>query len=188
MSALTQIQKRIQAHTPAVQQDAQLTRAAVLIPLIGGKDELELLFTVRTDDVEHHKGQISFPGGSIEASDDSLEATALRETHEELALKTEHIEILGRIDDMWTPTGYIVTPFVGFIQELPVLSPQPSEVSDFFTVPLAYFLDESNGYTREYSRGGESMDVWFYDYGRYTIWGVTAFILRNFKAILENSA
>jgi len=186
MPSLSHIRKQIQAHSASLLHDNNLTRAAVLVPIVGGGRELDLLFTVRTDDVEHHKGQVSFPGGSIEAVDDSLQATALRETQEELALKNDHIEVFGRIDDLWTPTGFIVTPFVGYVDELPVLTPHPKEVSDFFTVPLAYFLDDNNGYTKEYSRDGERMDVWFYDYEQYTIWGVTAYILRNFMLIVKD--
>lgn len=162
-----------------------LLRAAVLVPIVQSGNELELLLTVRSDAVEHHKGQIAFPGGSVEPDDDSLEETALRESLEEIDLPPKSVEILGRIDDMWSPAGFSIAPVVGYIRELPSLEIQPAEVSEYFTVPLRFFLNESNGYTKPFSRGGEEINVWFYDYGEYTIWGVTAFIIRNLKSILE---
>lgn len=163
------------------------TEASVLIPLLRVGNALHLLFTVRTEDVEHHKGQVSFPGGARENSDKNYVSTALRESFEELSLAPDDVQILGRINDMWTPTGFVVTPVVGYIPELPELIPQPSEVSDYFTVPLSYFLDDANGYKQKYQRieEGEEVDVWFYEYDEYTIWGVTAFIIRDFKAVLE---
>ncbi len=163
------------------------TEAAVLIPLEKKHDSLHLLFTVRTDAVEHHKGQVSFPGGARESEDTDAVATALRESFEELALPPDHVNVIGKINDMWTPTGFVVTPVVGFIPDLPSLVPQPSEVSDYFTVPLSYFLDDNNGYKERYQRveGEEEVDVWFYEYNGYTIWGITAFIIRDLKAILE---
>jgi len=166
-------------------ENPDLLRAAVLVPIVRSDNGLELLLTVRSDAVEHHKGQIAFPGGSVEPEDYSLEETALRESQEEIALPPEAVEILGRIDDMWSPAGFSIAPVVGFIRDLPSLEIQPAEVSEYFTVPLRFFLNESNGYTKPYSRGGEEINVWFYDYGEYTIWGVTAFIIRNLKSILE---
>ena len=184
MKSIDIIRKKIQEHSATHLDTNGLTHAAVLIPLLQSDTDLDVLLTVRTEDVEHHKGQVAFPGGAREPRDYSLEMTALRETEEELALPPNQVEVLGRLDDMWTPTGFIVTPIVGYLSTLPALVPQPSEVSDYFTVPLSYFLDNSNGYTKTYQRGNLETDVWFYDYGEYTVWGVTAFILRNLRSIL----
>ena len=187
LTTITEIQKCLERYSPKTVVKNGLTEASVLIPLVSQEESLHLLFTVRTEDVEHHKGQVSFPGGAREPEDQNHVSTALRETFEELSLPPEKVSILGKINDMWTPTGFIVSPVVGYIPKLPDLIPQPSEVSDYFTVPLDYFLDDSNGYKEKYQRteNGEEVDVWFYEYGEYTIWGVTAFIIRDFKAIME---
>lgn len=178
------IRERIQEYRPERRQDDDLIRAAVLIPLVLSSEGLDLLFTVRTEDVEHHKGQVSFPGGARESGDAGPESTALREAEEELFLPATDVEVLGRIDDLWTPTGFIVTPIVGYIADLPPLDPEPREVSDYFLAPLSFFLDDRNGYTKMYHRDNSREKVWFYEYGEYTVWGVTAFILRNFKKII----
>mgnify|MGYP005843599607 CR=1 FL=1 len=184
MHSIDTIRKTIQSYSHTPLENGALTQAAVLIPLLQTENGLDLLLTVRTDDVAHHKGQVAFPGGAREPQDNSPQMTALRETEEELALPPNQVEILGRIDDMWTPTGFIVTPIVGYLPGLPGLDPQPSEVSEYFTVPLSFFMNDSNGYTQTYQRGCLKTDVWFYDYGSYTVWGVTAFIIRNLLSIL----
>ena len=171
MATIAEIQGCLERYAPKTVVKQGFTEASVLIPLVFQDASLHLLFTVRTEDVEHHKGQVSFPGGAREAVDQNHVSTALRESFEELALPPEKVSILGKINDMWTPTGFIVSPVVGYIAELPELIPQPSEVSDYFTVPLAYFLDDSHGYKEKYRRteNGEEVDVWFYEYVEYTI-------------------
>jgi len=177
------IRQRLAGHQPHHMSTKDMISAAVLVPLLQ-REELELLLTVRTEEVEHHKGQVAFPGGATEPGDLNIEATALRETREELALPPSSVEVLGRLDDMWTPSGFIVTPVVGFVRESPVLQPQPAEVSEYFTVPLAFFLNEDNGYTKRYRRGPHEVDVWFYEYSDHTVWGLTAFIIRNLRQLL----
>lgn len=183
-----QIRKALGEHPPRTVSKVGLIAAAVLIPLVQRREGLEVLLTVRTDNVEHHKGQIAFPGGAREPGDHDVFDTALREAMEEIALPRAGVELIGRIDDLATPTGFVVSPVVGYISDLPVLELQPEEVSAYFTVPLPFFLEGENGYTREYERDGESRQVWFYDYEHYTIWGITAAIIRNFKQVLEAGA
>jgi len=178
------IRKSLERYQPKTIHREDLIAAAVLIPLVQTAAGLELLFTVRTDSVEHHKGQIAFPGGARERKDRDVYDTALREAKEEIALSPDQVEMIGRIDDLSTPTGFVVSPVVGYILSLPVLQLQPEEVSAYFMAPLAFFLEAGNGYTREYQREGQSRQVWFYDYGQYTIWGITAAIIRNFKQVL----
>ena len=171
----------------AMLRNPDLLRAAVLVPIVSVDDTLEVLLTVRSDAVEHHKGQIAFPGGVAESHDETLEETALRESDEEINLPPAAVEILGKLDEVWSPAGFSVAPVVGFLDRMPALRVQPAEVSDYFTVPLRFFLQESNSYSKPFSRGGEKVTVWFYDYGEYTIWGVTAFIIRNLKHVLESA-
>ncbi len=183
---LASIKKTLSSYNANALNNPDLLRAAVLVPIIQMNSSLELLLTVRSDAVEHHKGQIAFPGGAVEPEDHSLEDAALRESLEEIALPPDQVEILGRIDDMWSPAGFSIAPVVGYINQLPPLHLQPTEVSEYFTVPFQFFMDDTNGYTKPFSRGGEEVMVWYYDYGEYTIWGVTAFIIRNLKQILES--
>ncbi|MFN2230957.1 MAG: NUDIX hydrolase, partial [Anaerolineae bacterium] len=108
--------------------DSSLTCAAVLIPLLFREGEWCVLVTQRTQHVEHHKGQISFPGGACDPEDASLEATALREVHEEIGLPSEALEILGALDDLQTITDFAVTPFVGVIRQPAAYRLNPAEV------------------------------------------------------------
>jgi 8-oxo-dGTP pyrophosphatase MutT (NUDIX family) len=154
-------------------------RAGVLVPLILGAGGADLLFTKRTDHVETHKGQISFPGGMVEEGDADIVHTALREAEEELGIGAKHIEVKGILDDLAVPSGFIITPVVGILGALPLLTPNPLEVAEAFTVPFAFFCNPANGRSelREY-RGGRR-EVWFYEHGEHTIWGATAMIVRS---------
>lgn len=160
--------------------EAGLSRAAVLVPLVYHGAEPDLLFTLRTDTVETHKGQISFPGGVMDRDDVHAVATALRETEEEVGVPSTHIEPIGLLDDLQTPTGFSITPVVGLITNLPPLRLNPEEVAEVFFVPLKFFLDPLAGRREERLVRGRLWDVWYYDHGGRTIWGVTAAIIRSF--------
>lgn len=154
-------------------------RAAVLIPLIDDEGHLAVLLTKRTDRVEHHKGQVSFPGGVIDAVDDGVVAAALREAHEEIGLAASEVEILGELDDMEIPTGFVVTPVVGLLQGMPDLVLNVEEVEECFAVPVSFFLDPENEEhgTREWR--GRMHSVYSYEYAGHRIWGATAAMLRG---------
>src|SRR5687767_8442733 len=116
--------------------------AAVLIPIVA-VPEPTVIFTVRTDTLPSHKGQISFPGGSIDEDDASARDAALRETQEEIGLDPGNVRVLGELDD--TPTfvsGYVVHPFVGWLDEKPSLTPNPAEVAEILHVPLAHLAED----------------------------------------------
>lgn len=155
------------------------SRAGVLVPIIAADTSLQLLFTKRTEMVETHKGQISFPGGMVDTSDKDIIETALREAEEEIGLPRHQIEILGLLDDMATPTGFIITPVVGIIKELPDLSLNSHEVAEVFQVHLDFFSDDANGRTELREVSGRSYEVWFYPCGDYLIWGATAMMVRS---------
>ncbi len=160
--------------------DKKLTRAAVLMALFKKKDAWHLLMTKRSDEVEHHKGQISFPGGAADHGDKNIVATALRETEEEIGLESGNVEILGIYDDHATPTGFVITPVVGYIKKLPSLSPGEQEVVEILEVPVSLFLDPTKERMVQMERRGMKVDVYFYNFGKHEIWGATARISRDF--------
>jgi 8-oxo-dGTP pyrophosphatase MutT (NUDIX family) len=154
-------------------------RAGVLVPLILGDERADLLFTKRTDHVETHKGQISFPGGMADASDADIVQTALREAEEELGIGANLVDIKGILDDLAVPSGFIITPVVGILGALPPLTPNPQEVAEAFTVPLAFFCNPANGRSELKEYRGVRNEVWFYEHGEHDIWGATAMIVRS---------
>ena len=160
--------------------DPALTRAGVLMPFFEKERQMHVLLTKRTDAVEHHKGQISFPGGAVDSKDTDIIATALREAEEEIGLPKESIEVLGLFDDFWTPTGFIITPVVGYVPSLPILTVNSEEVATILEVPVSLFLDKTKERTGQREREGKKFDLYFYDYGPHEIWGATAAILRSF--------
>jgi 8-oxo-dGTP pyrophosphatase MutT (NUDIX family) len=161
--------------------DRGLRRAAVLVPLFDDRGEPQVLFTRRTDTVEHHKGQISFPGGAADPGDPSALATALRETEEELGIPGDRIQVLGMLDDLQaTVSGFLITPSVGIIPHPFPLRINRAEIADVLTVPLRIFRDPSKLRVEERERGGQRVDVFFYTHGPHEIWGVTARIMNNF--------
>lgn len=154
-------------------------RAGVLVPILLGSGPPELLFTKRTDSVDTHKGQISFPGGMADEADRDIVSTSLRETHEELGIPESSVHVAGLLDDHATPTRFIITPVVGIIENLPELSLNMDEVAEVFRVPLEFFVNPSNGRVQQREFRGTLLDVWFYEYGSHTIWGATAMIVRS---------
>ena len=162
---------------------AGLVDAGVLVPVLLHAGEPHLLFTRRTDRVETHKGQISFPGGVVDAGDADVVATALRETHEELGIAPDDIETLGLLDDLATPTGFRITPVVGLIRHRHVYVPSAEEVEEVFEARVSALLDPAVCSSEILVLNGITRRVWTYAYGPYRIWGATAYILRNLLAL-----
>jgi 8-oxo-dGTP pyrophosphatase MutT (NUDIX family) len=166
--------------------ESQYRQAAVLIPLFKHKDEYKILFTKRTDSVEDHKGQISFPGGSVDAEDDSFEETALREAYEEVGLLKEDVRVLGRTDDSLTlASNYIIHPIVGFVPYPYPFKINSREVKRLIEVPSKVFVEE---YAKHKNRVVEH-DGGLYEgpaviYQGDIIWGASARIMENFLDIL----
>jgi len=153
--------------------------AGVLVPIIAPDGECSILLTKRTETVETHKGQISFPGGMVDSGDEDITATALRELHEETGINPETVKILGLLDDLPVPTGFVVTPVVGIVQSIDSLVINQAEVAEAFLVPLHYFLDQSNGRVEYRKFRGGLHEVWFYEFEGRNIWGATAMIVRS---------
>ncbi len=163
------------------------TRAAVLIPIISTSDRLELLLTRRTDRVEHHKNQISFPGGAVDSDDKSIIDAALRETKEELGILPDDIDVIGMIDEVTTPSRFLITPIVGILNKLPPLTLNTIEVKDAFTVPLSFFVDSKNVRVEMLEYEGIKREVYFYEYGDKTIWGVTAYMIQLLLRCIQDT-
>lgn len=164
------------------------TAAAVLIPLIDHADGLTVLLTERASDLRHHPGQISFPGGRLEADDDGPVAAALRETEEEIGLARRYVEVLGYLPDHIILTGYRVTPIVALVHPGVALTVDPTEVASVFEVPLAFVLDPRNHRVRRRPIGKEHVDVYDLPFGGHNIWGATAGMLITLSRLLEPSS
>jgi 8-oxo-dGTP pyrophosphatase MutT (NUDIX family) len=162
---------------------AALRRSAVLVPLFLREGQLWILFTRRTETVEHHRGQISFPGGAQEEEDENLLGTALRESEEEIGLKREDVIPLGALSPMVTVTDFYVEPFVAAIPQPYVFRPQESEIAEIIEAPIAALMDPAILETKPYP--GRPEPVLFYHYGRHTIWGATARMLAELLEALR---
>lgn len=156
-----------------------LTCAAVLVPVLFKEGHWHVLVTLRTQRVEHHKGQISFPGGACDPEDVDLEATALRETWEEIGLSHEEVEVLGALDDLVTVTNFVVTPFVGVIPYPRSYQLNEYEVEAVVEVPFSFLRDPSHLRIERREYQGRDHDVLLWEFGTYTIWGATARILKS---------
>lgn len=159
--------------------DPGLRCSAVLIPLLFREGQWHVLVTQRTESVEHHKGQISFPGGACDTEDLDLQATALRETYEEIGVPAHAVEILGVLDDLPTISDFVITPFVGVIPHPFAYRLEECEVEAVVEVPLSFVLDPAHLRVEQRQVRGQEHDLLFWDYGPYTIWGATARILKN---------
>jgi 8-oxo-dGTP pyrophosphatase MutT (NUDIX family) len=186
MDVLRTLRQRLASRQPRDLPPHGHRRAAVLVPIFEASSGPHLLLTRRTETVEHHKGQISFPGGGEEPGDDSLLATALRETHEEVGLAPESVTVWGRLDEVETVvSGFAVTPFVGSIPAPAGLRVNPNEIAEVLTVPLAIFLDPERPRVERIVRDGQPREVFFYDYPPHVIWGVTARIIYGLVGLLK---
>ncbi len=166
--------------------DVPYKKAAVLIPLFFKDGESHLLFTKRTDKVETHKGQISFPGGMYDESDNNLEETALRETWEEMGIKTNDVTIIGRTDSFLTNTNFLVTPYVGYFFYPYEYKINSDEIDRVIEVPLKNLLNPDCFEIKPWERDGIKWNIHYYNYNGDVIWGVTGFLLSNFLSIIFN--
>jgi len=164
---------------------SELRPASVLVPIVDRDDGLTMLFTRRAVHLKDHSGQVSFPGGRVAAGDASPEATALREAREEIGLEPGRVELLGRMPEYLTRTGFRITPVVGVVMPPLELTPDPNEVEEIFEVPLAFLLDPAN-HQRE-SREWQGERRWFFamPYQGHYIWGATAGMLVNLYRFLS---
>lgn len=160
--------------------------AAVLVPLVQRPDGLQVMLTRRTDHLHHHAGQISFPGGRQEDSDDGPIGCALRETVEETGLDARHVTVLGTLDEYVTVTGFRVIPVVGLVQPPFTLAPDPFEVAEVFEVPLAFVMNPQNHQKVARTVNGRPRPYYAIPYETYYIWGATAGMLMNLYNVLRD--
>jgi len=166
---------------------ANLPKAAVLIA-ITDEESPEIIYTLRSNKVSSHQGEVSFPGGMQEDSDKNLTMTALRESEEEIGLPQDCVNILGSLDTMVSRFNISVTPFIGIIPNDIELNSHSEEIEACFRVPLSFLLEDKRYRTDEVNRNGEIFYMPAYKYSSYVIWGLTAMITVNFlnKALNAN--
>jgi 8-oxo-dGTP pyrophosphatase MutT (NUDIX family) len=164
-----------------------LRKAAVLIPLLCDGDRWRLLFIRRTETVQDHKGQVSFPGGAYETTDANMEATALRETWEEVGIPPAEINLLGKLPVFNTISSFSITPVVGQIPWPCALKLEPAEVSRVFTIPIEWLADPAHWSEKPYVRpnGREEKVIFFDHYDGELLWGITARITLDFLKLLN---
>ena len=169
------------------QPPASLRCAAVLLPLIWTEQEWQLVLTRRTDRVEHHKGQVSFPGGGCDVDESTPEATALRESQEEIGLRPEDVRVLGRMNDIITITRYQVTPVVGIMPWPYPLIMETAEVDRVFTIPMRWLADPANWEQRQVTPSGTAHPlpvIIYHPYDGEILWGVSATITHQFLQVM----
>ena len=166
-------------------ESAGLVPASILFPIVLREDGPTVLLTQRTEHLRDHAGQISFPGGRVEDDDLSPEHTALREAYEEIGVTPECVEIVGRLPEYRTVTGYRITPVVAFLTPTFQLRPDPSEVAEVFEVPLCFLLNPANHQRHAKEYPGGVRHFFAMPYGRHFIWGATAGIIVSLTRLLS---
>ncbi len=162
--------------------------AAVLVPLYVAAGQLWLLLTRRTDSLTQHGGQVAFPGGVREEGDENEVATALREANEELGLSPSRVVVLGQLDDVWTPSGFLISPVVGAVPYPLTVRPASGEVEAIVQVPFSYLANPEVVEEQELEIAGERVISPIYHYRSHRIWGATARILADLTVRLTGGA
>lgn len=152
-----------------------IEKASVLVPIINRQPDPTVVFILRSHKVKHHKGQVSFPGGSVHVADQSTIHTALRETEEEIGIKSDTVKIIYQLPELNTASGFHVTPVVGIISAPVELKRSPDEVKEIFEVPLSFLANKSN--FKSIQLNAKTQPYTVIKYQKFTIWGVTAQIV-----------
>lgn len=166
-----------------------LRKASVLIPITRHKTDKasEIVLTVRSESLNSHAGQVSFPGGSEEAIDSDVVATALRESEEEIGLARGNVEVIGRLGDMALPSGFQITPIVGLIEPDLEYVPCPIEVAEIFHAPLSLLMNPDSYSSTSMTYDSKTRKILELQFERFRIWGATAAILFHLAQMIEES-
>lgn len=176
------LERLLAEHRPTTVDKAGWRNAGVLLPMLATESGYRLVLIRRSANLRKHAGQIAFPGGAWEEGDPDLQATALREAHEEIGLPPDQVRVLGQVDGVWTPTGYTLTPFVGLIESERFV-PCPIEVDEVLVVDLDELVRPEVFREEWWERGGVNYRVVFYELPELTIWGATGRILEAFLTL-----
>ncbi|WP_313893130.1 CoA pyrophosphatase [Psychrobacillus sp.] len=202
---LDKLKNEINQKQPLFIGEETALRSAIIIPLVQVNEEWHVLFEVRSLTMRNQPGDISFPGGRIDPTDASPLDAAIRETHEELGIDLATINVLGQMSAYIPSSSFVVYPFVATIDQHPIHSFNKQEVEEVFTIPVEWLLNyqpymhtvsiqpmPSSDFPYEKIMNGDKyqwrtrvMEEWFYDYGKYTIWGLTARVLRHFVGMIR---
>ena len=162
------------------------TAAAVLILLYLEDNEIHFFLTKRSNELEHHKGQISLPGGTQEENE-KLIHTALRETQEEIGINKTSISIIGSMTPLFVPvTGFMIHPFIGYSSNKLEPTPDPSEVEAIFSVNISDLLNETNQTIEKRNIRGYDVEVPYFKLNNYEVWGATSMILSEFRDLIKS--
>ncbi len=184
----TEVVRRVLSRNPKKSiSDTSLTPAGVMLLLYPKNGEYCVLLNKRTDDVEHHKGEISFPGGRKDDEDDTLLRTALRETHEEMGIRPDDVDLLGELDDMTTSTQFLISTFVGSIPYPYEFKPSISEVAEVLEVPVAELLEAKNLRDEVRIVDDELVNTPVYAHQGHLIHGATARLLTRFLEMFDDA-
>ena len=162
------------------------TASAVLILLYLEDNEIHFFLTKRSNELEHHKGQISLPGGTQEENEE-LTHTALRETQEEIGINKTSISIIGSMTPLFVPvTGFMIHPFIGYSSNKLEPTPDPSEVEAIFSVNISDLLNETNQTIEKRNIRGYDIEVPYFKLNNYEVWGATSMILSEFRDLIKS--
>ena len=198
------IYQKVKEHSASILGNEQLSKYAVLLPLIEKDNEIYILFEVRSQQLRRQPGEVCFPGGRMDSQDETDQVAAIRETREELGISKEQITDVFPLDYLVSPFGMIVYPHIGNINGSELINPNPAEVEEVFTVPLSFFLktppkihyvnmklEPEENFPLDLIVGGQDynwrtgkIDEYFYIYEDRVIWGITAKIIAHFVDVL----
>lgn len=183
------LRTRLIQEPPGSMEDPDRAPAAVIVPFFQRNGEWHLLFTHRSENLQHHSNEISFPGGTMEPQDPDLLATALRELFEEVAVPAERVEIIGRLKVWRTISSFfLVVPYVGLLQLDTTFQANPLEVSELLEVPLKELQDPAIFRVEEMVVDQKAIPVYYYQWRSHTIWGLTGRIVKTLLDLLQSTS
>lgn len=168
--------KKLNNHIP-LHFSTPARKSAVAVIIYSDNNRYKLILTERSQNLNNHAGEISFPGGTYDLEDKSLFNTIIRETYEEIGLQLFNKHYIGQLNDIWTLTGYLIQPFVFLIKEPINIRPNPDEINSILNIPITFFEEDKNRLHQIINYKNRQLNSFTYTYEGHTIWGATATIL-----------